>query len=227
MIHLLKDLSCIDARDKLIIKFKGKSLATVSKSTLEQLCKEALGQDIVISNTDKKALQLGSDYNKLRKQYYKNKVRNINFNTSHRDFKHLLGALEIIEKLETTNLKFLKSQIKGLEFVNGNQGIFPKVSQLSTTGAEERIISYLEDIGEFRHSTFEDSDLTIVNGEVTINENDRKTALKHNKKYMHLLRKLKKNEASLNEARYLKLCRKARKGSVGPIISEYIKKLKE
>ncbi len=216
----------MDARDKLIIKFKGKSLATVSKKVLEQLCKEALGQDIVISNTDKKALQLGSDFNKLRKQYYKNKVRNTIFTTKHKDFKHLLSALEIIEKLETTNLKFLKGQLKGLEFVNGNQGIFPKVSQLSTTGAEERAISYLEDIGEFRHNTFEDSDLTIVNGEVTISEKDRNTGLNNNLRYTNLLKKLNKGEASLDEAKYLKLCRKARKGSVGPVISKYIKKLK-
>ena len=215
-----------ESRGSIVISYNDATLASIKRETIEQVFKDFLSINNTVSALDKKALILVKDYNKFKKSFYKNRVRVINYTSKNNLFIHFKEAVNIIDLLETTNTKFLKAQIDGLKFINNGMGTFPKPNQLSTEKAEERTIGYLEKIGEIIPNNLE-NDLTGENEKVTISSYEKNTPLTKNVRYKKLLKKLRENKATLSEARYLKLCRKERKGDVGSEIRNYLMKLKK
>lgn len=226
MISLSSDIEIKESKGKLNIIFRGSTLASINKKLLDDIAKEYLNLNDELSDKDKKAIILSKDFNKLKIKFYSGKIRTTDYTPKHKDFKYFLQALEIIDRFDITNAVFLKAQIEGLSFTNNSMGTYPKPSQLSTEGSEERVVRYLESNGLITHQEFNDNNLTKINGEITLNKYDIETPLKKNTRYMNLLSKLKKGEATLDEALYLKKCRVERKGDAGPLIKEYIRLIK-
>lgn len=226
MLDKLKELEFIDARKTIKVKFNGLTLASISKSQLELLFKSLLGMNESLTEIDKKAFILSKDYNKLKQAYYSKQIRVTNYTKNHKDFKYFVEATKLIDMLDTTNAKFLKAQVDGLKFINNNIGRFPTPAQIASEKAQDRLLLYLQDLGEINTSGFTDNDLTKVNGKITLNKHDYETPLSQNTKYRNLLSKLRNGSATLDEASYLKLCRLHRKGDIGNEIKKYIIKLK-
>lgn len=159
----------------------------------------------------KKAIQLEKKYKDLKKKFYKAKVMK-GIPPSHSDFQHFLKAVEIMERNEIKIKVFMKAQIEGLKFVGGGTGTFPKVNQLSTDGAEQRVLEYL------RKQNLETVELT---------EQEKTTDLLQNRKYKMLHRKIKNGDANLMEALYVRECQLARRGETQKMVEEYIQQLKK
>jgi len=157
-----------------------------------------------------KAIQLEKKYTLLKKKFYKRKVMN-STSPSSASFQHFLKAVDMIQEHEVKISQFLKAQIEGLKFVDGGLGVFPKVNQLSTASAEQRLLDYLRQ----KHI------------EVELTDIERQTELQQNKKYVSFYEKIKKNTASLFEASYVRACQLARRGETQGLVEEYIKQLKK
>lgn len=160
-----------------------------------------------------KAKQLEKAYRKSKAKFYKrsiDRVKEIKPNFS--EFVHFEKAVDIVERNETKIKVFMKAQIEGLKFVGGGTGTFPKVNQLSTDGAEQRVLEYL------RKQNLETVELT---------EQEKTTDLLQNRKYKMLHRKIKNGDANLMEALYVRECQIARRGETQKMVEEYIQQLKK
>jgi len=158
-----------------------------------------------------KAIQLTKHYANMRNRHYKIKnARVVSPNSV--DFKHFLKAVNIITINKTKIKIFMKAQISGLSFVDSGIGVFPKINQLSTVNAEQRLLDYLK-----RQKL----------SSVELTDYERQIDLQENKKYKKYYRLLKSGDASLLEALYIQECQLARTDNVQDMVTDYIKMLKK
>ena len=212
-----------DTRESIDLYYGRTSLVSFHKVNLEKFVKEILSPKAKAEDI-KKTYRLIADYNKIKRRYYKNKTNITNYTTKNTNFKYFKKAVETIEKFDISNSKFLMSQIEGLKFLHNGKGAFPKPSHLAGDGAEDRLLEYLESNDLIYTADLEHTGLDT--GKINFSDRDRKTPLSKNTLYVKLLKKLRANEATLDEAIYLKRCRLARKGDIGSEIKDYILKLK-
>jgi hypothetical protein len=214
-------LTIVNEEQAITLEYCGRKLLSIDKETLVDFTKEYT-KDLKKDENTVRAIRLAKKYLKAKCKFY-SKPSKVKYDSKHKDIRHFKKAIEIMDGLNIKENDYLQAQIDGLQFVQGGRGIFPKPNQLATEGAEDRAIQYLDSKGLIHHGNAE---LTDDKKGLMITSTDYKTPLKQNKQYMDLLKKLKEGTATMDEAIYLKNVRKARKGSAGPLITEYITKLK-
>lgn len=159
------------------------------------------------SNPKVKAAQLAKMYAKAKAKYYKIKVGK-SLSEKHKDYKHFISAIDIIERINCSYKDFIQAQIKGLEFVKKGEGVFPKVNQLSTDGAENRVLDFIRD-----HVVKDDEDYI------------RNTPLEENDDYVEAWYGFLLKEATLKQMKYIRKAQKARHGEVEKKVKIEIKRL--
>lgn len=194
-----------------VVNFLGGLSSSELEVSVKKKTKKKTTKKTVDEKKLKKAIQLEKKYRALKKDFYKTKMMK-GISPSSSSFVHFLKAVDIMERTDVKIKVFMKAQIEGLKFVGGGQGTFPKVNQLSTDGAEQRVLEYL------RTKNMESVELT---------DEERKTDLLKNKKYKRLHNRVKNGDASLIEALYVRECQLARRGETQGLVEDYIKQLKK
>lgn len=156
-----------------------------------------------------KAAQLAKVYAKAKAGYHKIKVGRT-LSETHKDYSHFYLAIDIIERVGCSYTEFIEAQVKGLAFVEKGKGVFPKVNQLSTDGAENRILDFLRD-----NNISQDSNYL------------RDTPLNENDDYIDAWFDFQDKKATLKQMRYIKKAQKARDGEVMKKVKVEIKRLKK
>ena len=159
----------------------------------------------------KKAIQLSRLYAKRRKKFYKHSTLK-SYPTTGKDFKHFIDAVDIIIQNGTTIKIFLNAQIEGLKFAQDGNGIFPKENHLSSSGAENRLLDYIQS------KDLENIELT---------DEEKTKPLQQNELYKKRFTKVQKKTASLFEALYVQECQYARTEAAQNFVINYIKKLRK
>lgn len=161
------------------------------------------------------ALQLAKRYASMLAKWSKFKKGKVPVvSAGSKDFKHLLSAVDIINRHGVKNKVFLNAQIEGLKFANDGKGIFPKINQLSTTNAELRLVDYLKKDVEAQIRT-------------ELTESEKLTPLQENKLYVERYEKVRQGSATYLEGLYVRNCILARRGRVPKDIMKDIEALKK
>lgn len=182
---------------------KGKKKATKRKVVKKV---EGKGKEAV----KKKSKQLQKKYVNLRKKFYKSATKMV---IKKSDEKHFDEAAKIIIRNNTKIKIFMEAQIRGLSFVSNGKGIFPRVTHLSGSTSEDRLLEYLRK---------ENGDVT-----VEISDEDKATSLNDNWLYKKRYNKLREKTANLFEAKYVEACQIARKDVAQNLVLDYIENLQE
>lgn len=224
------DFRLVKTKTGYSVKYKNEMLVRVSAKVIGELIRDYATQEFLMDLTslvtiekidDKvttKARQLEKLYTTRRRKYYKNKnLKRIAEKSP--DFKHIIKAIKIIEVNKVTYKQFLDSQIEGLAFVNNGQGVFPKPSQLSNTGAEERLLIGMKDFVDNNDAQ------AIKRQKLTVS--DKETPLMENPNFVSAYDKIRSQTASLKEAYFVNDCMLHRNGKVTQLIKGYISQLEE
>ena len=213
----------ITYKDKLLLSVKPEVLGLIIKDYSTQKFLKELSKLIKSKDIDNEFISEGmllvSAYTTRKKRYYRNtkitKIKN-----SDKEFLHFIKASKLIKKHQVSPKLFLDAQIKGMAFLNEGAGIFPKPSQLATSGAEDRLIQHMANEG------LTDTGETAIN-RIKITRDDKETALMENPKFVEYYEKMEDGSANLVEAYFIHDCMLARKGRVTKMVDEYIEKLKD
>lgn len=167
-----------------------------------------VGEDVI------KAKQFAKVYAEAKKKFYKSKfVKEIS--QGEKAFQDFVKVIPMLERHGVNYRKFIQAQVQGLSFANGGRGVFPKPGQLSTEGAETRLLDFMRDGGQ------EDGSKAMVH----LTKEDRETPLSDNQWFMARRQKLKDGVASLEEAQYVAELQRIRRGKVEDYVQEYIDRL--
>lgn len=221
---MIEDFKIKKGKEKFSITYHSKVLMTVNPVVVQNIILDFASKKflaVILENISKPikdsqtimAIQLAKAYITRKQKFYGSKKLSL-IDKRSKDFKHMVKAVEFIERHETNYNTFLEAQIQGLGFVNNGAGVFPKVSQLSSSSAEERLIAHL----------FEDSSgsKTI---RVALTHFDKTNNLKSNPKYQDYYRKMKNNTASLKEAYFVHDCQIVRKEYATDYVLDFIEEL--
>ena len=210
------------------VKYKGETLARFNPKTFASIIKDHATKNLLkeltsmveITDVDAsltvKAKQLEKLYTARRKKFYRNKnLKHITEKSS--DFKHFVKAIEIINSHKVSYKQFLDAQIKGLAFVNDGKGVFPKPSQLSSAGAEERLLNSMQEYES------ENNEEVIVRRKLTYS--DKETPLMENPSFVAAFNKIRNGNATLKDAYFVYDCMLYRNGKVTKMVREYVENL--
>ncbi len=191
-----------------------------AKTTAVRRKKKQVTRDVEASELLVKANQLGKAYRVQRSKFHAGrgrkppKVRDCAFSAS--ELQALKRAVLIMQANHVTNYQtYIKSQIAGLRFCNGGKGVFPKIPQLSTDTAENRLLEYLK--------AEKDDDGEII--EVNVSAEERATPLTENMKYMEFRDLILMKKATRSEALYVMNLQVHRTGKVKPYVTEYLEQM--
>jgi hypothetical protein len=201
-------LVSIEAISKIVIDFASKDL---KDALLQQATKK-------LSNTplESKAMQLEKVFTRERRKYHKNRKIKA-YTPKMKEFAHFVKAVEIMRRHKVDAKTFIQAQIKGLQFINNFQGQFPRITHLSTMGAEERLLDYLQEQNGTGNATDVDR--------IKLSTFDKNTELMDNPEFVNRWNKLDKGTASLRDAYFLADCMLVRKGHITKKVKDYIEKL--
>lgn len=162
-----------------------------------------------------KASQLSKAYAALKKASFRIES-SLEVQIGNPKFKHFMGAVEIMEKHNVNNYQtFLQAQVEGMRYLNGGKGLFPKVTQLDTEAAETRLLEYLT-------ATKDDEGKVI---KIALTEEDKKTPLSSNLRYLAKRDRVRNGTAKIEEAVYVKECQLQRRGRVDSYVTEFLNAL--
>lgn len=212
------------------LMYKDNLLASIKPSVLGQLVKDYATKKFlkelaglaptkdIDSDIKNRALVLSRIYTEKKRNYHKNKnIRMIDSNS--KEFAKFVKAVGIINRHKVTPKFFLNSQIKGLGFVNGGNGVFPSPAQLCSASAEDRLIKIMHEDGLCDGP----SDFS----RIELSYSDKNTPLMENPKFVAIYEKIKDESATRREAAYIEDCMIARNGRVTKTVRDYIEKFED
>ena len=167
--------------------------------------------------TEIRAVQFSKKYCLMGKKFYKQKILK-EIDSEHKDFKHFVLALPIIDAHKVTYEKYIKAQIEGLSFLNDKAGSFPRPCHLSTHSAELRLLDYIKQNGKGDEPPVK----------VHISQYERELPISQNMTYFGYMDRIKEGIATLEEAVYVREIQRIRNNKITPtskIVDRYIKKL--
>lgn len=134
-------MQLLDAKLKITKKkvdliFEGKVILSLDRCILQE---ESKIND-VSSQVNFEAEQLIKVYIDRARKFYKRPVTFIT--PKSKNYKHFINALEIIKRHDVSYKDYIESQIDGLNFTKK----FPTPNQLTTEGAEVRLLDYLQKV---------------------------------------------------------------------------------
>jgi len=218
--EFFEDFTLVKREKNYLVRYKGDPLLNISMKTLEMLLVDKItgfNKSAKLDTSDNinvRALKLATVYGERKREFYFNK--NIEFKIDMQDpnFKHLVQAINLIDRHAITYKIFLEAQIFGLKFINSGKGVFPKPSQLSTTGAEDRLLQYIEE-NEGSNSSME----------IRLTKKDYDTPLSDNEIFNAYSDKIIKGIATLKEAKYVQKLLRVKKGKTAKKVEAYIEDL--
>jgi len=159
-----------------------------------------------------KAVQFAKAYVGAKRKFYHKKTLP-DIQKTEPAFKHCLKAVEIVDRHGVTYKRFLKAQVRGLNFVDNGKGIFPRINQVSTEQAEQRLLEYMRAGSDDEQA-------------VNISPKERNTKLNENRRYVVCARKVKDGIASIQETTYVQALQRVRMNKVKDYVKKHLKKLK-
>ena len=160
-----------------------------------------------------RAMVLGKAYIDRKKKFFRNKKLNT-IDPKSKEFQSIIKASKIMDKHRVAPKFYIDAQVDGLKFLNDGQGGFPTVSQLCTSGAEDRLVKAMYENG------LNDEEQEVV--KIKLSRDDKETPLMENPTFIEYYESIEQNTASLREAYYVHDCMLARKGRVTTLITDYI-----
>lgn len=185
----------------------------LTKEDLQNIHKMSSGGD-EIDSEDIKIKTLIKVYFASKRAFFGNrKIQVADYAKSTKEYKQFAKALEIVSNAGVNYETFMKSQVRGLDFVNNGAGAFPKPSQLCTPEAETRLLTFL---GSGKQTA-----------SIKLTPDDYSTPLKDNKKFTTLYSRLNEGEdVTLQELNYLKEVMTARGRQITEVVTKKIAELK-
>ena len=205
-----KDFHLVFTKTRVALFYKKKFIC---QGSMRGVIPPSLPKKVVKKKADKsKPLQFLKFYNKQRKLFYRNNKMK-DYTATDKNFKHIIGAVEIMNNHDAKFKLFMKAQIEGLKFVGEGKGIFPKINQLDTIQAEERLLKYIDESPNRFNFIVEDW--------------EKDLSLTQNEKFKEAHDMVLAEVADLETARYVRKLMMLRLKKVDPEIITYIKKLKK
>lgn len=179
------DIKAKISKNKVSLLYQGKAFLIMNREAFASLVSVS---ENIATEEDTEINGLIATYDRYKSKFYKRNVTK-SITKSNKDYKYFREALAIIKRHGVESRTYIEAQMKGLEFAN----TFPKPSQLSTTGAEERLLDYLRTVD--------------VEGTQEQQEQDADT-------YKAYFKKIKDGTATIKEAKYAARYEKKTQGDI-------------
>lgn len=191
--QIIEGITAKVTKENVSLILKGKAFLTISREAFASLVSVS---ENVTTDEDREINAFINTYDRYKEKFYKRKVTK-SITKSDKEYKYFREALAIIKRHEVECRKYIEAQMKGLEFAK----TFPKPSQLATTGAEERLLTYLK----------------TVDVEGTQEEQDQDA-----EKYKIYFKKVKDGSATISEAKYAARYEKKKLGDIKASTRAYL-----
>lgn len=220
--YTLGNLKITDKRSFYEIKYKNWNLAKIYKTGLYNFMTAILPdaanevKKTVLNKTDfdVRVHNFSKKYNLEKQKFFGSGKLADTFTIN--ELEHFQGAVKIIDEHQVSAHVYMVAQVEGLKFANGGKGTFPRITQIDTKGAEERLLQYLRN----KQGGVDPLDLKVT-------EEDMKVPLKRNQRFMDCYEKIKNGTATLNQALYVRDCMRAKKVNVKEFVKDYIRDLRK
>lgn len=164
------------------------------------------------SKLHRHAMKLSKVYVVRKRKFFGRTIKPIT--SKSKDFKLFIAAANLMRKYKLRPSEFMDAQLEGLKFVNDGKGTFPSAKQLSTQGAEDRLLAHIS----------KEKSKSEIHADGSLTNEDKSVPLGKNPKYLQLVDKMNAGEATLQDALYLRKCRLFHRGISSPILEAYIDK---
>lgn len=218
----------LNKKSGFVVSYKGDTLITVKPNILKSVLLDNLSKKVLTEiaskitpsannkKTNTNAMKLLAVYNNERRIFHHNK-RIKDLSIKDKGFAYFIKASELMDIHKVTAKTFIQAQINGLGFINEGNGIFPKVSQLATLAAEERLLKFIQ------------TETTVNNptkvNRIELNRSDKETELMKNPRFVSRYDKVLEDVGTLQDAYFVHDCMLHRKGRVTKKIENYIEEL--
>lgn len=224
---LFDDLSLKrDKNSDLVIKYDQESLLVIRTRVAKKILKDYISKKFldeistwsVTTSIDAETIRLADElnavYTQLKTQFYDNKnLKKINNKT--KGFKDLIKSAKLIQEFQTTTTEFVHAQIDGLSFAH----TFPKPTQLHGEGAQQRFLDYV-------HKKKISVELETETKKLYITKTDKETPVRENPKWLDIYEKMKNEEATYLEVKFIADVQLLRSGRISPEIQDALDELK-